>query len=118
MREKVMVFFVGGCPRLRAQPSPYPEGAFFPVPDANPGAPSILRFPTAILRSKHGNPGAVAVRARYVQHCFLAHTPLLLGSALAGVHEAGNVIEDVHFGGGRYGIWTSKPSAGLAAYGD
>jgi hypothetical protein len=35
-----------------------------------------------------------------------------LGSALAGIHEAGNVVEDVRVFGGRYGIWTSKPSPG------
>ena len=52
------------------------------------------------------------MRARYAQHCFLAHLDLRLGPALAGVHEGGNVIEDVHFHGGRYGIWTSKPSPG------
>jgi sugar lactone lactonase YvrE len=42
----------------------------------------------------------------------LAHLDLHLGSALAGVHEGGNVIEDVHFFGGTHGIWTSKPSPG------
>ena len=35
-----------------------------------------------------------------------------LGSALSGIHEGGNVVEDVRFFGGRFGIWTSKPSPG------
>ena len=35
-----------------------------------------------------------------------------LGDALAGIHEGGNVIEDVHFFGGTHGVWTSKPSPG------
>ena len=37
---------------------------------------------------------------------------LHLGDALAGIHEGGNVVEDVHFFGGTYAIWTSKPSPG------
>ena len=35
-----------------------------------------------------------------------------IGSGLAGIHEGGNVAEDVHFYGGRYGIWTRTPSPG------
>jgi hypothetical protein len=35
-----------------------------------------------------------------------------LGSALAGIHEGGNVVEDVHFFGGTHAVWTSKPSPG------
>jgi len=52
------------------------------------------------------------VRARYAQHCFLAHMDIHLGPALAGVHEGGNVVEDVRFFGGTHAIWTSKPSPG------
>ena len=32
--------------------------------------------------------------------------------ALAGIHEGGNVVEDVHFFGGTHAVWTSKPSPG------
>jgi sugar lactone lactonase YvrE len=32
------------------------------------------------------------------------------GSGIAGVHDTGNVMEDVRFYGGRYGIWTRLPS--------
>ena len=63
-------------------------------------------------RSRNGNPGAVGVRARYAQHCFLAHMDFHLGSALAGIHEGGNVVEDVRFFGGTHAVWTSKPSPG------
>jgi len=35
-----------------------------------------------------------------------------LGSGLAGIHDAGNEAEDLHFHGGKYGIMTRKPSPG------
>jgi hypothetical protein len=110
-REKVMFFFAGGRPGFGRSRSRNAEGARTQVPDANPGT-----FYSALanidLEVEAGNPGAVAVRSRYAQHCFLAHMDLHLGSALAGIHEGGNVVQDVHFFGGRYAIWTSKPSPG------
>lgn len=103
-REKLMVFFAGRRPRNWKPGS----GS---VPDANPGT-----FYSAIanvdFQVEDGNPGAVAVRAHYAQHCFLAHMDFHLGPALAGIHEGGNVVEDVHFFGGSHAIWTSKPSPG------
>ena len=39
-----------------------------------------------------------------------------IGSGLAGVHETGNVMEDVSFHGGRYGIWTRHALARLAVH--
>jgi sugar lactone lactonase YvrE len=57
-----------------------------------------------------GNPGAVGVRGTYAQHSFLAHMEFRVGSAIAGVHDTGNVMEDVRFIGGHYGIWTRTPS--------
>lgn len=109
--EKVMFFFAGGRPGFGRGRPRNPDAARSPVPDANPGT-----FYSALsnidIEVEDGNPGAVAVRARYAQHCFLAHMDLRLGSGLAGIHEAGNVVEDVRFFGGRYGIWTSKPSPG------
>jgi sugar lactone lactonase YvrE len=59
-----------------------------------------------------GNPGAVGIRARYAQHCYLSHMDFYLGSALAGIHDGGNIAIDLHFHGGQYGIWTRKPSPG------
>ncbi len=99
--EKVMMFFAGRRPRHGSDA----------VPDANPGT-----FYSALanldVEVEDGNPGAVVVRARYAQHCFLAHMDFHLGSALAGIHEGGNVVEDVHFHGGTHAVWTSKPSPG------
>ncbi|MGO8931404.1 MAG: glycosyl hydrolase family 28-related protein [Limisphaerales bacterium] len=110
-REKVMVLFAGGRPGFGRNRSRNSGAARLPVPDASPGT-----FYSALsnidIEIEDGNPGAVAVRARYAQHCFLAHMDFRLGPALAGIHEAGNVVEDVHLHGGRYGIWTSKPSPG------
>jgi sugar lactone lactonase YvrE len=95
-----MLFFVGKRPQGDAPP-----------PDASPGT-----FYSAIsnidIEIQDGNPGAVGVRAHYAQHCFLAHMDFHIGSGLAGIHDGGNVAQDVHFYGGQYGIWTRKPSPG------
>jgi hypothetical protein len=95
-----IVFFAGGR-----------RNAKDPPPDANPGT-----FYSAIsnidIEIQEGNPGAVGIRAHYAQHCFLAHMDFHIGSGLAGIHDGGNVAEDVHFYGGQYGIWTRKPSPG------
>jgi len=95
-----MLFFAGARPR-----------ADKPPPDASPGT-----FYSAIsnidIEIQDGNPGAVGIRAHYAQHCFLAHMDFHIGSGLAGIHDGGNVVQDVHFYGGQYGIWTRKPSPG------
>jgi Pectate lyase superfamily protein/SMP-30/Gluconolactonase/LRE-like region len=110
-----MFFFAGFRPGS-ARASNRGSGRVLPAagaspPDANPGT-----FYSAIsnidLEIKEGNPGAVGVRARYAQHCFMAHMDFHVGSGLAGIHDGGNVAEDVHFDGGQYGIWTRKPSPG------
>lgn len=99
--EKYMFFFAGRRPRNDGDA----------VPDATPGT-----FYSALaninIEIEDGNSGAVGVRARYAQHCFLAHMDFHLGPALAGIHEGGNVVEDVHFYGGTHAVWTSKPSPG------
>src|ERR1700691_6140520 len=96
-----MLFFAGARPQGNSAP-----------PDANPGT-----FYSAIsnidIEIGEGNPGAVGVRAHYAQHCFLAHMDFRIGSGLAGIHDGGNVAMDVHFYGGRYGIWTGKPAPGV-----
>jgi hypothetical protein len=95
-----MVFFAGNRPVNGQTP-----------PDANPGT-----FYSAIsninFEIDSGNPGAVAVRAHYAQHCFLAHIDFQIGSGLAAIHDGGNVVQDAHFFGGQYGIWTRKPAPG------
>jgi polygalacturonase len=57
-----------------------------------------------------GNPAAAGVRFRVAQHGFLSHMEFRVGTGFAGVYMAGNVMEDVHFRGGRYGIVTEKTS--------
>jgi len=95
-----MLFFAGARPSANAPP-----------PDASPGT-----FYSAIsnidIEIQDGNPGAVGIRAHYAQHCFLAHMDFHIGSGLAGIHDGGNVAQDLHFYGGQYGIWTRKPSPG------
>ena len=95
-----MLFFAGSGPNPNAAPA-----------DANPGT-----FYSAIsnidIEIQAGNPGAVGVRAHYAQHCFLAHMDFHIGSGLVGIHDGGNVAQDVRFYGGQYGIWTRKPSPG------
>jgi len=98
-----IIFFAGGRPAR--------DSAHALPPDASPGT-----FYSAIsnvdFEIQDDNPGAVAIRAHYAQHCYLAHIDFHLGSALAGIHDGGNVAYDLHFFGGKYGIWTRKPSPG------
>ncbi len=112
-REKVLFFFAGGRPGFGRGRQRNPEAANpdAPVPDANPGT-FYSALANVNIEIEDGNAGAVAVRARYAQHCFLAHIDFRLGPALAAVHEAGNAAEDIRCFGGRYAIWTSKPSPG------
>jgi len=104
---KYMLFFAGG----RRGAGRGRGGANSGPPDAGAGT-----FYSAIsnidIEIQDGNPGAVGVRAHYAQHCFLAHMDFRIGSGLAGIHDGGNVVEDVHFYGGQYGIWTHRPSPG------
>jgi Pectate lyase superfamily protein/SMP-30/Gluconolactonase/LRE-like region len=110
-QENLMVFFAGRRPGFGrgGDANRRRDPGNGPVPDANPGT-----FYSALsnidMEIGDGNPGAVGVRAHYAQHCFLAHMDFRIGSGLAGIHEAGNVAEDVHFHGGQYGIWTRTPS--------
>jgi hypothetical protein len=102
-KEKQMFFFAGRRPRnLQTGES---------VPDATPGT-FYSALANVDIEIKNGNPGAVGVRARYAQHCFLAHMDFQIGDAFAAIHEGGNVVEDVHFFGGVHAIATSKPSPG------
>ena len=79
------------------------------VRDANSGTfYSSMR--NVDIEIAEGNPAAAGVRFRMAQHAFLSDMEFRLGSAFAGVYQAGNVIENVHFKGGRYGIVTEKTS--------
>lgn len=102
--ERQMVFFAGSRLSAAATPGAQP-------PNASPGT-FYSAMSNIDIEIGEGNPGAVAIRGTYAQHCFLAHMDFHLGSALAGVHDTGNVMEDVRFFGGQYGIWTRTPSPG------
>ena len=100
---KYMIFFAGGRPEKdKAGQTP---------PDASPGT-FYSAMSNVDIEIGDGNPGAVAIRAHYAQHCYLAHMEFHIGSGLAGIHDGGNVARDLHFFGGKYGIWTRKPSPG------
>src|SRR5713226_6136502 len=110
-----MVFFAGFRPGS-AQATQSPGGRILPAanatpPDANPGT-FYSAMSNIDIEIQDGNPGAVGIRAHYAQHCFLAHMDFHIGSGLAGIHDGGNVAQDVHFFVGQYGIWTRKPSPG------
>lgn len=107
-----MVFFTGARPKgfTNLSNSNSSEKNVTP-PDANPGT-FYSALSNVDIEIQDGNPGAVGVRARYAQHCFLSHMDFHIGSGLAGIHDGGNVAIDLHFYGGQYGIWTRKPSPG------
>jgi hypothetical protein len=108
-----MVIFTGrGAGATNKVPFPVPGSVPFSedIADANSGT-----FYTAMgnidIEIGEGNPAAAAIRFHAAQHAFLRHMDFHLGSAFAGIYQAGNEAEDVHFYGGRYGIVTEKPSA-------
>ncbi len=109
-----MVMFTGGRPSpRRPQPTePFP-GTVPPTPtiDANPGT-FYSAMSNVDFEIGDGNPGAVGIRFHIAQHCFLTHMDFRLGSGLAGIKDAGNEAEDLHFHDGQFGIITSKPSPG------
>jgi hypothetical protein len=90
-----------------------------PVPTVRPAAAKVRDANSGTFYSSmsnidieigDGNPAAAGVRFRMAQHAFLSHMEFRLGSGFAGVYQAGNVMQDVHFRGGRYGIVTEKTS--------
>lgn len=107
-----MVIFTGADP---FGPSPVPV----PVPSARPVTANVRDANSGTFYSAlsnvdfemgKGNPAAAGVRMRIAQHAFLSHIDFRLGSGFAGIYQAGNVAEDLHFHGGRYGIVTEKTS--------
>jgi hypothetical protein len=107
-----MIVF-GGEPQYQAGQVPVPVPTIVPrdkvVRDAHSGTfYSSMR--NVDIEIGEGNPAAAGVRFRMAQHAFLSDMEFRLGSAFAGVYQAGNVIENVHFKGGRYGIVTEKTS--------
>lgn len=64
------------------------------------------------LKIEDGNPCAVALRTHFAQHSFISHCDIHTGNGKAGLFDIGNMIEDVRFFGGDYGIYTTKASPG------
>jgi hypothetical protein len=90
-----------------------------PVPSALPSTPPVRDANSATFYSAlsnvdfeigKGNPAAAGVRFRVAQHAFLSHIDFHLGSGFAGIYQAGNEAEDLHFYGGRYGVVSEKTS--------
>lgn len=111
----VMFMFIGWRPGGVYDPGarvPVPPPGTVPpkeVPDANSGT-FYSSMSNIDLEIRDGNPAAVGIRFHVAQHAFLTHMDLRIGSGLAGVYQAGNEAEDLHFYGGRYGILTEKTS--------
>ena len=101
-----LVVFTGGD-QYRVGQVPVPIPTLVPRSDAVRDANSSTFYSAMSnvdIELGQGNPAAAAVRFRVAQHAFLSHMDLRLGSGFAGVYQAGNEMEDVHFHGGRYGI--------------
>jgi hypothetical protein len=107
-----MIVF-GGDDQYNVGKVPVPVPTIVPrdkiVRDANSGT-FYSSMSNIDIEIAEGNPAAAGVRFRMAQHAFLSHMEFRLGSAFAGVYQAGNVIENVHFKGGRYGIVSEKTS--------
>ncbi|MGK9367932.1 glycosyl hydrolase family 28-related protein [Melioribacter sp. Ez-97] len=80
-----------------------------PIRDANPGT-FYSALSNVVIIINDGNPSAVAVRSHFAQHSYISHVDFYIGSALAGMEEIGNEIEDCRFVGGEYGIIATKTS--------
>jgi hypothetical protein len=96
---RIMVFFAGS---RRVSGSGRP-------PDASADM-FYSAMSNADIEIGDGNPGAVGVRGTDARHCYLAHMDFHRGSGIAAVRDTGNVMEDVRFFGGQYGIVTRMPS--------
>ena len=109
--ENYMVLFAGSRPGAQGGRGGTGRGgqAGGRPPDAGPGT-FYSAMSNIDVEIGEGNQGAVGVRGTYAQHSFLAHMEFRTGSGIAGVHDTGNVMEDVRFIGGQYGIWTRVPS--------
>jgi hypothetical protein len=92
---------------------PFPPPTVVPfdpkIWDANPST-FYSAMSNIDIRIGAGNPAATGVRLRIAQHAFLSNMNFELGSGFAGIYQAGNVVHNLHFHGGRYGIVTEKTS--------
>lgn len=112
--ERQMVFFAGNRPESGKADLEHAtvEGLdrYYPE-DANPGT-FYSAMSNIDIEIAEGNPAAVGIRGRYAQHCYLSHMDFRLRDAFAGIHDTGNIAEDLRFFGGRHGLVTRTPSPG------
>src|SRR6201991_300332 len=100
--------------RVEVTRVPFPPPTVVPfdpkVADANPNT-FYSALSNVDIEIGAGNPAATGVRFRVAQHSLLSNMDFKLGSGFAGLYQTGNVVHNLHFHGGRYGIVTEKPSA-------
>lgn len=103
----------GDVGRIDLPRVPFPPPTVVPfdpkIWDANPST-FYSAMSNIDLEIGVGNPAATGIRFRVAQHAFLSNMDFKLGSGFAGIYQAGNVVHNLHFHGGRYGIVTEKPS--------
>jgi hypothetical protein len=116
-----MVVFTGarrGDP-VRTGPGPSESRVPFAPPTLVPFDPKVADANSSTFYSVMsnidieigpGNPAATGIRFRVAQHAYLSNMDFHLGSAFAGIYQAGNFVQNLHFLGGRYGIVTEKTS--------
>jgi Pectate lyase superfamily protein len=103
----------GDLGRIELPRVPFPPPTVVPfdpkIWDANPST-FYSAMSNVDVEIGAGNPAATGVRFRIAQHSFLSNMDFKLGSGFAGIYQAGNVVHNLHFHGGRYGIVTEKTS--------
>jgi hypothetical protein len=103
----------GDVGRIELPRVPFPPPTVVPfdpkIWDANPST-FYSAMSNIDVEIGSGNPAATAIRFRIAQHAYLSNMDFKLGSGFAGIYQAGNVVHNLHFQGGRYGIVTEKPS--------
>jgi hypothetical protein len=103
----------GDVGRIELPRVPFPPPTVVPfdpkVWDANPST-FYSAMSNIDLEIGAGDPAATGIRFRIAQHAFLSNMDFKLGSGFAGIYQAGNVVHNLRFQGGRYGIVTEKPS--------
>ncbi len=113
----LMVMFAGGRPGATGPFGggrvPFPPPGTVPpndrIADANPGT-FYSGMSNIDFEIGTGNPAAIAIRFHVAQHGILSHMDFHVGSGLAALTEIGNIAEDLHVYGGRYGILTDNTS--------
>jgi Pectate lyase superfamily protein len=99
--------------RVEVTRVPFPPPTIVPfdpkVADANPNT-FYSGLSNVDIQIGAGNPAATGVRFRVAQHSFLSNMDFELGSGFAGLYQVGNVVHNLHFHGGRYGIVSEKTS--------